>query len=238
MGELLLTVDTSSSSGSVSVTRGETLLAETVLNVPGTHSDRLLETVHRLLEEVKVDIRDLDAFGVVLGPGAFTGLRVGISTVKGLALAARKPAVGVSSLRALAFQAGAVECPVCSMLDARKREVYTGLFRSEGNLPVSVASERVVAPDPFLCDLEGDIYFIGGGSEVYRSLILERLGNRARFAPWGANPLRASSAAALALDALRKGDLCDLAQMNPVYIRPSEAEIALQKRRAETLIEG
>jgi tRNA threonylcarbamoyladenosine biosynthesis protein TsaB len=214
------------------------LLAETVLNVPGTHSDRLLVTVHRALEEAKIRISDLDAFGVVLGPGAFTGLRVGIATVKGLALAAGKPAIGVSSLQALAFQAGAVDCPVSPMLDARKREVYAGLFRWDGSHPDPVASERVIDPDAFLCDLEGDIYFIGGGSEAYRSLILGRLGTRARFAPWPANPLRASSAAALALDGLRQGNTCHLAHLNPVYIRPSEAEIALEKRRANTLIEG
>lgn len=238
MGELLLTVDTSSAAASVALSRGEVLLGEILLNLPGARSDRLLLTVSRLLEETGVGIGDLDGLGVIVGPGAFTGLRVGVATVKGLALATGKPAVGVSSLRALAMQTTPSPSVVCPLLDARKQEVYAGLFRWEGSFPVAVAPERVAPPASFLEELEGEIVFIGAGSEVYRTTIVERLGARARFAPWPSIPLRASSAAALVLNEIRNGRTGDLAQLNPVYIRPSEAEIAWVARGGESLIEG
>ncbi len=236
MAETILTIDTSSAAGSVALTRGEALLGEILLNLASTHSDRLLLTVKQLLGDAGVEMGQIDAFGVVAGPGSFTGLRVGVATVKGLAMATGKPAVGVSSLQALAMQAPCAPYPVCALLDARKKEVYAALFRWEQGRPLLLGSERVVSPETLLDGIPDEVLFIGGGSEVYRSLIVRRLGSGAHFAPWPLHPLRASSAAALVLDALRQGGAVPLAALNPVYIRASEAEILLAKKESAELV--
>jgi len=238
MAECLLTIDTSTTAGSVALSRGEELVGEILLNLRSTHSDRLLPAVQDLLRDAGLQLEELDAFAVVLGPGSFTGLRVGVATVKGLALATAKPVVGVSSLQTLAVQ---VPWPAHSLrvwLDARKQEVYSGHYRWEGGLPVALNEERVAPPERLLEEITEETLFIGSGATVYRSLIVRRLGSRAHFAPWPLIQPRASAAAALALAALRNQDTIPLAALEPRYIRPSEAEIMLAKRLGDSPIEG
>jgi tRNA threonylcarbamoyladenosine biosynthesis protein TsaB len=227
MDECLLTIDTSTSAGSVALSRGEQLLGEELLNIKATHTDRLLLSLARLLEDTGVGLEAVDAFGVVLGPGSFTGLRVGVATVKGLAMATGKPVVGISSLQALAAQVPYPRYPLCALLDARKKQVYAGLYRWEGGLPVVQGDERVVFPEDLLDDLEGDILFVGNGAAVYRTLIVRRLGPRAHFSPWPMDVPRASTVAALALAQWRNGQAMSAEGLAPRYIRPSEAELML-----------
>lgn len=238
MGEVLLTIDTSTPTGSVAVSRGETLLGEILLNVKSTHTDRLLMTLRQLLADAGLQLADVDAFAAVLGPGSFTGLRVGVATVKGLALATGKPVVGVSTLQTLAMQIPLPRHPLCVMLDARKNEVYAGLSHWEGGRPVPSRPEVVIAPESLLDALEGETLFAGDGSVAYRTLISRRLGPRAHFVPWSLHPPRASAAAVLALAALREGGTIPLAQLAPRYIRLSEAEIMWARRNSEGAIEG
>jgi tRNA threonylcarbamoyladenosine biosynthesis protein TsaB len=238
MSEILLTVDTSTPAGSVAISRGETLLGEILLNVKSTHTDRLLLTLRQLLTDTGVQLVDVDALGVVLGPGSFTGLRVGVATVKGLALAMDKPVVGVSTLQTLAMQVPFPRHPLCVLLDARKNEVYAGLFHWQGGQPVSARPETVIAPDMLLAAIDGEMLFAGDGAVAYRTLICRRLGARAHFVPWALHPPRASAAAVLALGALRAGETIPLAQLAPRYIRLSEAEILWARRSAEAAIEG
>ena len=238
MDEILLTVDTSTPAGSVAVSRGETLLGEILLNVKSTHTDRLLLTLHQLLTDTGLQLKDVDAYAVVLGPGSFTGLRVGVATVKGLALAMDKPVLGVSTLQTLAMQVPFPRHPLCVLLDARKNEVYAGLYHWEGGRPIPARPEVVIAPEALLEALEGETLFSGDGSVAYRTLISRRLGSRAHFVPWSLHPPRASAAAVLALAALREGEAIPLAQLAPRYIRLSEAEIMWARRSAEGAIEG
>jgi len=238
MEEILLTIDTSTATGSVAVSRGEVLLGEILLNVANTHTDRLLLTLRQLLADVGLQLADVEAFGVVLGPGSFTGVRVGVATVKGLALATSKPVVGVSSLQALAVQFPFSRLPLCALLDARKKEVYAGLYQWQGGRPVALRPETVIDPDLLLESLDGEILFVGDGSVAYRTLIARRLGPRAHFAPWPLHAPRAAGAAFLALDALRAGEGIGLEQLVPRYIRLSEAEIAWARRNADGALEG
>jgi tRNA threonylcarbamoyladenosine biosynthesis protein TsaB len=238
MTECLLTIDTSTPAGSVALSRGEELVGEVLLNLRSTHSDRLLPAVQQLLLEAALKLEDLDAFGVVLGPGSFTGLRVGVATVKGLALATGKPVVGVSSLQTLALQLPYPAYPLSVWLDARKQEVYVGRYHWEGGRPVALDKERVAPPEQLLEQIAEDMLFIGSGAAAYRSLIVRRLGSRAHFVPWPLQQPRASSAAALALDALRNQETISLEMLEPSYIRLSEAEIMLAKRAGDNPIEG
>jgi tRNA threonylcarbamoyladenosine biosynthesis protein TsaB len=128
--------------------------------------------------------------------------------------------------------------PLCVLLDARKKEVYAGLFDWEGGMPVSLAEEAVLPPEKLLQDLEGEVLFAGDGALAYRTLIVRQLGARAHFIPWPLHLPRASSAAALALADLRQGRTIPLELLAPRYIRLSEAEIMWTRRLDSGLIDG
>jgi len=236
--ELLLTMATATRTTSIAITRGETLLAEVSIDPPGTQSEIILATVDRILDDLGLSVDGMDFFAVVHGPGAFTGLRVGVATIKGFALATGKPVVGVSSLQTLATQVPDYPGNVYALIDARKHEVYAGFFQWRGGLPMLVGSERVVDPELLLDEIDGDALFVGDGAAAYRTLIVRKLGERARFAPWPANTVRASSAALLALDKIRTSGGVSPEKLNPVYIRPSDAEINMPQTGAEGGIEG
>lgn len=226
MPERLLLVDTATPTGSVAVSQGERLLGEIVLSGPANHTEHLLGNIDELLRGVGLAIGDMDGFGVVLGPGSFTGLRVGVATIKGLALATGKPVVGVSSLTALAWRLPFSAVPVCPLLDARKGEVYAALYQWTDDEFTSLLNPCVLPPERLLERLSGDVLFVGDGAQSYRGLIEKRLGGRARFAPWPAHACRASNGLGPALEMLRRGENIPLECLVPTYIRPSEAELA------------
>ncbi|HTY21047.1 MAG TPA: tRNA (adenosine(37)-N6)-threonylcarbamoyltransferase complex dimerization subunit type 1 TsaB [Geobacteraceae bacterium] len=225
----ILTIDTSTTVCSVALTMGDRVVAETLLNMEKTHASRLLNLVDMILCVAGLDVKDLDGFAVALGPGSFTGLRVGIATVKGLALASNKPVCGFSSLAMLAMNIPWAAHPVCPMFDAKKKEVYTALYNCR-ELPSPLINDCVVSPGDFLEKLEGDIIFVGAGALTYRELIVDRLGARAFFAPLSANLPRASNGAELAKCVFAQGAAVLPAALVPCYIRPSEAELAKMKR--------
>lgn len=178
-----------------------------------------------------LSIEAVDAFGVTHGPGSFTGLRVGIATVKGLAIATGKPVVGFSSLAMLAMNLPHAAFPVCPMLDARKNEVYTAIYRC-GSLPEPIVGDCVVSPADFLERISGPALFVGSGAVRYRELIAERLGDRALFPPAACHVPRASSGAAEAGSLFARGLAVPAGELRPLYIRPSEAELARMKMPA------
>lgn len=238
MPEILLAIDTSTPAGSVAVTCGEQVLGELSLKGEGTHTDYLLPSIKCLLKALSLAIADLDALAVVLGPGSFTGLRVGMATAKGLALAAGIPVIGVSSLQTLACQVPFPRYPVCALLDARKKEVYAGLFQWDAGKPVALGAEVVVPPERLLEQLDGDTLFVGNGASAYRTMIVRHLGARAHFAPLVLESPRAACAATLALESFRSGETVPLANLVPYYIRASEAEILWHKRQGSGTIRG
>lgn len=225
----LLTIDTSTAVCSVAITNGEELVSEYLVNQGKPLTARLLDCVDLVLRGAGLTMDELDGFGVAIGPGSFTGLRVGIATVKGLAMAAAKPVAGFSSLAMLAMNLPWTVHPVCPMFDARKKEVYTGLYACR-ELPEPLVGDRVVPPAPFLESLEGPVIFVGEGAVRYRELIVASLGERALFAPPSANLPRASAGALLAAGAFARGAAVPPELLAPVYIRLSEAELARMNR--------
>ena len=225
----LLIIDTSTTACSVALSDGGEIVAEYLVNQGRTLSSRLLDSVDLLLREAGLSADELDGFGVAVGPGSFTGLRVGIATVKGLAMAAGKPVVGFSSLAMLAMNIPWGGHPVCPMFDARKKEVYAGLYECRG-FPVSLIEDRVVPPARFLEVLEGPVIFVGEGATRYREVIIGSLGDKALFAPPSANLPRASAGALLVMRAFDRGEAVSPALLAPIYIRPSEAELARMNR--------
>lgn len=231
MTPLLLTIQTASPAGSVALTAGDHLLAEYNLDLLKTPTEWLLKSIADLLEMADVKQADLDAIAVVLGPGSFTGLRVGLATAKGLSLAAGCPLLGISSLRCLAMQVPFADLPVCAMLDARKQEVYAATYRWQGGAPQPVTAETVSPPEQLLAGIKGEVLFAGNGAQVYRTLIVRQLGDRAHFAPAFVNLPRAAGAAALAVRDWEAGRTFSADELMPNYLRPAEAELNLQKKK-------
>jgi tRNA threonylcarbamoyladenosine biosynthesis protein TsaB len=221
----LLIIDTSTTTCSVAVTDGPQILAESLVNLPGPSSSRLSDCIAQVVSLAGCQLTDLDGFGVTIGPGAFTGLRVGLATVKGLAMATGKPIAGISSLALLAANITGSALPVCPLFDARKGEVYAGLYQCLTE-PVSLQPDCVISPSALVSTLTGEILFIGDGAVRYRSLIQEQLGARAHFAPARANAPRAATAATLVTDILSTNSGVTPAALKPVYLRLSEAEVS------------
>ena len=222
----ILAVDTSSATGGVAVVEDDTIVAETQVTSSKTHTRRLVSSIDAALDMAGCDLRELDGFAVTCGPGSFTGLRIGISTVKGLALATGKPVTCVSTLDALAYQFPAFPNFICPVLDARKDEVYTALYKCGQEMEwEKVADECATEPRQWLMQIHDVCLFVGDGATLYKDLIREIVGKKARFAPPYLNTVRASVVAYVGQKQIEQGEIVDVALIVPHYIRKSDAEI-------------
>ncbi|WP_026362338.1 tRNA (adenosine(37)-N6)-threonylcarbamoyltransferase complex dimerization subunit type 1 TsaB [Geopsychrobacter electrodiphilus] len=225
----ILALDTASSTGSVALLDGSKLIAELLLNIKATHSERLLEQVQQVLHAGALSIDELDLIAVVHGPGSFTGLRIGLATAKGLAQAAHLPVIGVSALQLLAMNLPLCPVPICVFVDARKKEVYTALFHWKNGSPAALGPELVLPPEAALKRLTGPVALVGDAVALYRPLIDNILGERALFPADCHHQPRASAAAVLASGQNHFNGNYGPALLNPIYIRPSDAEINRSK---------
>lgn len=224
----ILALDTSSQVSSVALCEAETLVAESSVNVRSTHSQGLLSQLDALLKTAGWTLADLHLLAVVSGPGAFTGVRIGVATIKGLAQVMNLPVVTVSSLMAVAMNLPLQPLPVCAFIDARKKEVYAQLFDLQDGYPRPLNQARVMSPQQLLAQMQHAICFAGDGVPVYRDLILEHGGLKQYVAPSCCHPIQASRVAALALEDYRNGLMLRPEQVVPTYIRPSDAELNRQ----------
>ena len=174
-----------------------------------------------------LNLSDLDGFAVTRGPGSFTGLRIGISTIKGLALASEKPVVGVSSLETLALQMSYSRDLICPILDAHRGEVYFSRYRFLNGHLKKQTKECVAPPDKAVEDLNESCLFVGNGALLYKEMILEKMGKSASFAPMIQHTIRASTMAYLSMAKFEKNDTDDIEKILPYYIRKSDAELNL-----------
>ena len=221
----ILALDTATSSCSVAATDDGTLSAELTIQKNQTHSKHLMELIHSVLEIAGFGVGDLDGLAVTIGPGSFTGLRIGISTVKGLAHALGKPAVGVSTLKALARQCGPTPYLICPLLDARKGEVYAATYRFDRDRLVPKTSERAMRPEAVIEGIQSPCVFIGNGARLYRQRIVAAVGSLAHFVSEGQNMIRASSVAFLSMPRFGANDTDEITALAPHYIRKSDAEL-------------
>lgn len=191
----------------------------------GRHAIWLLPSIKSHLENAGLEISQIDLFAVAVGPGSFTGLRIGISTVKGLAWPLGKKAIGVSTLAALAMNVPFSSRLVCPVLDARKGEVYTALYETSLGYPVAVMEDAAMTPAALIAEISkrgiGPVVFLGSGLEVYSKGIEQGVPG-AVLAP-GLNLVRASVIGGLGFE--RAGEAVDPALLTPAYLRRSEAEI-------------
>ena len=223
----ILAVDTATTSCSVAIVDNTSLLSEFTLAKEETHSKHLMDMIKAALRMSGLNFSDLDGFAVTRGPGSFTGLRIGISTIKGLVVASEKPVVGVSSLEALALQVSYSRDLICPILDARRGEVYFSRYRFLNGHLKKQTKERVEPPDQAVEDLNESCLFVGNGALLYKEMILEKMGELASFAPLIKNTIRASTMAYLSMAKFENNDTDDIEKILPYYIRKSDAELNL-----------
>jgi len=231
-GFLILSLETSTGCGSIALTGNGKLLAEATAQPEVTHSRRLLGTVSWLMRAAGVDWPEIDAIGVSLGPGSFTGLRIGLAAAQGLALAAGIPLVGVETLDALALACiGVREERICPVLDARKQEVYTALYRpGDGNgYPVRLSADQAVGPDELTDMIDRPTVMAGPGVAVYREVFAKN--SCIRLLPASLAHPRAMYVGLLAERMLADGLRPNPAIISPKYVRASEAEITLKQKK-------
>lgn len=222
----ILSIETSTMLGGVAIideTAG--LIAETRLNVKTTHSERLMTAVNNTLVQSELTLDDIDVFGVAIGPGSFTGLRIGLSTVKGLSYATGKPVVTVPTLEAFAWNFTYSTYPVCLMLDARRSEVYSSVYSWEDNGFRPIIECVSVKPEKLLEKLQGKVLFAGEGALLYRDNIISIMKDRAVFAALDKMVPSPANVAVLGLEKALRGDYTVISETVPVYIRKSEAEV-------------
>ncbi len=225
----ILSVDTSTTSCSVAVVDQDSLLAEITNDREQTHSKHLMDMIHAVLGFSGIAFSDLDGFAVTRGPGTFTGLRIGISSVKGLAAASGKPVVGISSLDALAMQASNYPNLICPLLDARRGEVYYSRYSfQDGNLQKEI-EEQVFSPEKAVVGIDEPCIFLGNGALLYRKTLLSKLGQLAEFAPSFQNTVRASTVAHLSMNRFKNADTDDIGTFVPYYIRKPDAVLNFKK---------
>ena len=224
---IILAIESSAKTASVAVWKNGGVASELSVNNTLTHSQTLMPMTEKALEMAGVKIEDVDAFACNIGPGSFTGVRIGVSTVKALAHGTNKPCIAVNTLDALANN---VVCRglVVPLMDARCGQVYTAIYNRRDKLELMGGYEAIKL-EAFLdglAVLDTDIAFTGDGSEVFEELIKLKLGCRAVIAPQHLLYARAASTAMLAAEKYEKGELLDYTQIAPFYLRAPQAERA------------
>jgi tRNA threonylcarbamoyladenosine biosynthesis protein TsaB len=223
----LLALDSSSIVATAALIDEDKIIGEMIVNHKKNHSQKLMPLIQQLLNETEVNIQEVDAFGVCIGPGSFTGIRIGLSTAKALAQVGNKPLVGISTLEGLAFNLPYSRGIICPILDAQREQIYTGLYKWEGNQMFSIVEDHAIAVEDWIEELRKraeTIHLIGDGIPKFASTFKERLGEKVSIAPITARMPRASSIANLALQKVIGGEANDYKSVVPHYIRKSQAE--------------
>ena len=228
---IVLSIDSSSKVATVALLNDDTLLGEYVINDKREHSVLLMPMIENLLKDCELTINDIDGFVVSKGPGSFTGLRIGMATVKGLSFGANKPYISLSSLDGLAYSISYFNGIICPIMDALRENVYTALYKNEdGEFKNIMEPTPMELPDllEMLKEKNEEVIFTGDGLLKHKEYIKENFTN-AKFAPNHVSLTRASSIGELGLNLLKQG-IKDDPNSAPVYLKKPQAERELEKR--------
>lgn len=221
---LILSVDSSATPASVCLYDGK-VLAEYFINTKLTHSQTLVAMIESVLRVTNTDVKDIDLYAVNNGPGSFTGVRIGVSAVKGMAYAQDKPCVPVSTLHSMAYLDLSVDAIICACMDARRQQVYNALFRVRDGKAERLCDDRAIAVDMLIEELRGfteKVILVGDGAElVYNSCKELKF---IHLAPANNRFQRASSTAMIAGEMFGQGETVSAAALMPSYLRLSQAE--------------
>lgn len=223
----ILGIDSSGLVASVAIVEDNDLKGEYTVNYKKTHSQTLLPMLDEVAKMIELDLNTIDAIAVSGGPGSFTGLRIGSATAKGLGLALNKPLIHIPTVDALAYNLTGHRDMVCPLMDARRNQTYTGLYRFDGNRMQIVKPQCAVGIDEIITEINktGEaVVFLGDGVAVFENYIKENCQVPYSFAPAHVNKQRAGAVAALGLIYYENGQTETAVEHKPDYLRLSQAE--------------
>ena len=232
----ILALDSSGIVASVAVVEDDNLLGEYTVNYKKTHSQTLLPMLDEVASMIELDLESVDAIAVAAGPGSFTGLRIGSATAKGLGLALKKPLIAIPTVEGLAYNLYDTKGLICPLMDARRSQVYTGIYRFENHKLHTVYGQCAVGIEEILervNQLGKEVIFLGDGVSVFAKTIEETVKVPYSFAPAHLNKQRASAVAALGMEYYRDGRVETAVEHKPEYLRVSQAERERAQREAE-----
>lgn len=228
---IVLSLDSSSKVATVALMKDDALIGEYTLNDKKEHSVLLIPLLENILNESNLTIDDVDGFVVSKGPGSFTGLRIGMATIKGMSLGSNKPYISISSLDALAYSVLPFRGIICPIMDALRENVYTALYKNNND-----KLENILEPTPMdldellslLKEKNEEVIFTGDGLLKHKEYIKENF-SKAHFAPNHLSIIRASSLGELGIKLLKEGT-CDDSNSAPIYLKKPQAERELERR--------
>lgn len=228
----MIAIDSSGLVASVAILEDDIILAQYNVNYKKTHSQTLLPMLDELVKMIEFDLQTIDAIAVAKGPGSFTGLRIGSATAKGLGMALDKPIVEVPTLDGMAYQLYGSSQMICPLMDARRNQVYTGVYQfiedASGKMKFEVVKTQcaISIEEMIACvnEMGKAVVFLGDGVPVYKSAIENQIQVPYSFAPAHCNRQDAGSLAALAKIYFEEGKVVSNADHRPDYLRLSQAE--------------
>lgn len=220
----ILSLDTTAEVCTAAICNGDKLIAEMTVNTGNTHSQTLLPVVEQILKISGMSLNDVDYFACSTGPGSFTGVRIGVATIKGTAYGKNKPCVSVSTLEALAYNLIGYDGIICPVMNARRNQVYNALFRCNGGKITRLCPDRALSIDELdeeLSSLDERIYLVGDGYGItvkgFKKTKTEYVPERIRYQS-------GYSVAQCALKQIDAGEIFSDSAIKPIYLRPSQAE--------------
>ena len=229
----ILALDSTAEVSTVAVCKGEKLLSEITINTGNTHSQTLLPAVEQALKMAELTVNDIDVFACSTGPGSFTGVRIGVATVKGIAYGKNKPCISVSTLEALAYNLSGFDGVICPVMNARRSQVYNALFECKGGMLVRICADRAVSIselDDELSQNKSPIYLCGDGYDITQKGFVQ---TKAYLVPVRYRYQSAYSVAQIALEKFKHNEYLTDVELAPIYLRPSQAE-----RERQAKLEG
>ena len=231
----ILGLDSSGIVASVAIVEDDVLIAEYTVNYKKTHSQTLLPMLDEIAKMTELDLNSIDAIAVAAGPGSFTGLRIGSATAKGLGLALKKPLIAIPTVEGLAYNLYDIPGLICPIMDARRKQVYTGIYRFTDHQLKVVEDQMAVSMETVIEKLNqyGEaVTFLGDGVPVFHEFIAEKMTVPYSFAPAHVNKQRAAAVAALGEIYYRQGKTVTAMEHVPDYLRVSQAERERAEREA------
>lgn len=232
----ILAIDSSSMVATVAVTTDGILNAEYTINHKKTHSQTLLPMIDEICKTIELDMDSIDAIAISGGPGSYTGLRIGSATAKGFGLALNKPIINVPTMDALAYNMFSSRYIICPMMDARRGQVYTGIYRFDGTNMITIKEQCIIMIDELIYELDKigmPVMFLGDGVDTQKETIEMKMGSEHYYAPASMNRQKASALASLAEIYYKDGKYENAGDHKPEYLRLSQAEREIKEKMAK-----
>ncbi|MFQ6003309.1 MAG: tRNA (adenosine(37)-N6)-threonylcarbamoyltransferase complex dimerization subunit type 1 TsaB [Candidatus Zixiibacteriota bacterium] len=227
----VLGVDTSTMAAGIGIVEEDEILVEVKFSVKITYSEILLSGIDQALNNVSLEINDMDGFAISIGPGSFTGLRIGLSILKGLSFAMGKPLASVPSLDALACLSLYCQYPVVTMLDAKKNQVYAAIYETKNGELKRQSDYLVIEVEDLIKRISQKTLFVGPGAKLYQKELIELLKEKACFSSAEQSLPSGATVALLGSRKLTSGQFEDIVNLEPIYLRKSEAELKFRNVR-------